>query len=108
VLVRDRSLGPRPTPDPTRPGAGDRAYSSRAICSQLRRRRIKTSIPEPTYQQARRLRQGSHGGQPPKLEPEIFQQRTTVERAVHKLEGYRAWPRDTTVSTPSAEPSTSP
>lgn len=68
----------------------DKAYSSRAIRSHLRRRRIKATIPEPTNQQDHRLRRGSHGGRPPKFEPEIYKQRNTVERAINKLKGYRA------------------
>ena len=74
-----------------RPGQvlGDKAYSSRAIRSSLRRRGIKATISEPAGQQANRLRQGRHGGRPPKFEPETYKQRNTVERAINKLKSYR-------------------
>ncbi len=76
----------------TRPGRvlGDKAYSSRAIRSHLRRRRIKTTIPEPAGQQANRRRRGRNGGRPPQFDTEIYKQRNTVERAINKLKGYRA------------------
>ena len=88
IRIRRRGRG-RPR---TRPGRvlGDKAYSSRAIRSHLRRRRIKTIIPEPSSQQAHRLRRGGNGGRPPQFDPEIYKQRNTVERAINKLKGYRA------------------
>jgi transposase len=88
IRIRRRGRG-RPR---TRPGRvlADKAYSSRAIRSDLRRRRIKATIPEPAGQQANRLRRGRHGGRPPKFEPETYKQRNTIERAINKLKGYRA------------------
>ena len=76
----------------TRPGRvlGDKAYSNRAIRSHLRRRQIKTTIPEPTSQQAHRLRRGRKGGRPPQFDAETYKQRNVVERAINKLKGYRA------------------
>jgi transposase len=78
---------PRTRPDRV---LGDKAYSNRAIRSHLRRRQIKATIPEPTSQQAHRLRRGRKGGRPPQFDAEIYQQRNVVERAINKLKGYRA------------------
>ena len=88
IRIRRRGRGrPRTRPDRV---LADKAYSSRAIRSGLRRRRIKATIPEPAGQQANRLRRGRHGGRPPKFKPETYKQRNTVERAINKLKGYRA------------------
>jgi hypothetical protein len=43
----------------------DKAYSSRAIRDQLRRRGIRAVIPQPADQVANRKRRGSRGGRPP-------------------------------------------
>jgi len=76
----------------TRPGRvlADKAYSSRAIRSHLRRRRIRTTIPEPADQIRGRLRRGSKGGRPPAFDPETYKQRNTVERAFCRLRQHRA------------------
>jgi transposase len=76
----------------TRPGhvLGDKAYSSRAIRSHLRRRRITAAIPEPADQRKNRLRRGRHGGRPPGFDPEKYKERNVVERAINKLKGHRA------------------
>ena len=58
AAIRIRRRGPgRPR---TRPGRvlGDKAYSSRAIRTYLRKRRIKATIPEPADQKKNRLRRG--------------------------------------------------
>lgn len=68
----------------------DRAYSNRAIRSHLRRRQIKTTIPEPASEQAHRLRRGRRGGRSPQFDAEIYKQRNVVEQAINKLKGYRA------------------
>jgi transposase len=88
--IRIRRHGPgRPR---TRPGRvlGDKAYSSRAIRSHLRRRRITATIPEPADQTRNRLRRGRNGGRPPAFDPEGYKQRNVVERAINKLKGHRA------------------
>jgi transposase len=76
----------------TRPGQvlGDKAYSSSAIRSELRRRGIKATIPEPADQARNRLRRGSTGGRPPAFDPAACKQRNTVERAFCKLRQHRA------------------
>lgn len=88
--IRLRRRGPgRPR---TRPGAvlADKAYSSRAIRSHLRRRKIKTVIPEPANQKRHRLRRGGKGGRPPVLDTERYKQRNTIERVLNRLTSYRA------------------
>jgi transposase len=76
----------------TRPARvlGDKAYSSRAIRSHLRRRGITATIPEPADQQAHRLRRGSRGGRPPAFDAASYKRRNVVERAINKLKGHRA------------------
>jgi transposase len=76
----------------SRPGQvlADKAYSSRAIRSHLRRRGITATIPEPTDQENNRLRRGSHGGRPPVFDTEAYKQRNVVERCINKLKGHRA------------------
>lgn len=76
----------------TRPGRvlGDKAYSSRAIRSHLRRRGIAATIPEPADQIKNRLRRGRNGGRPPRFDAEKYKQRNVVERAINKLKGHRA------------------
>jgi transposase len=88
LQVARRGLG-RPR---TRPGQvlGDKAYSSTAIRSQLRRRKIKAVIPEPADQARNRLRRGSRGGRPPAFDRAAYQQRNTVERAFCQLRQHRA------------------
>jgi transposase len=88
--IRIRRRGPgRPR---TRPGRvlGDKAYSSRAIRSYLRQRRIKATIPEPVDQRNNRSRRGSKGGRAPAFDTETYKQRNVVERAINKLKGHRA------------------
>jgi transposase len=88
--IRIRRRGPGRSR--TRPAQvlGDKAYSSRAIRSHLRRRRITATIPEPTDQRHNRLRRGSKGGRPPRFDPDSYKQRNVVERAINKLKGHRA------------------
>ncbi len=76
----------------TRPARvlADKAYSSRAIRSHLRQRRIKATIPEPADQQANRARRGSKGGRRPQFDAHIYPQRNCVERAITKLKQFRA------------------
>lgn len=88
IRIRRRGRG-RPRIRPARV-LGDKAYSSRAIRSHLRRRRITAVIPEPTDQRKNRFRRGSKGGRPPRFDPEAYKQRNVVERAINKLKGHRA------------------
>ena len=68
----------------------DKAYSSRAIRSFLRRRSIKATISEPSDQAKHRRRRGTRGGRPPGFDAELYKQRNCVERAINKLKGHRA------------------
>jgi transposase len=76
----------------TRPGRvlGDKACSSSAIRSHLRRRGIKATIPEPADQARNRLRRGSTGGRPPAFDPAACKQRNIAERAFCQLRQHRA------------------
>ncbi|MET7899810.1 IS5 family transposase [Streptomyces mirabilis] len=75
----------------TRPDAvlADRAYSSRAIRSHLRRRGIRAVIPQPSDQVGHRLRRGRAGGRPPAFDAEAYKQRNTVERCINRLKQWR-------------------
>ncbi|WP_437043335.1 IS5 family transposase [Streptomyces sp. enrichment culture] len=75
----------------TRPEAvlADRAYSSRAIRGQLRRRGIRAVIPQPSDQAGHRLRRGSAGGRPPAFDAEGYKQRNAVERCINRLKQWR-------------------
>lgn len=88
IRIRRRGRG-RPRARPAQVLA-DKAYSSRAIRSHLRRRRINATIPEPADQRANRLCRGSKGGRPPGFDPESYKQRNVVERALNKLKAHRA------------------
>ncbi len=76
----------------TRPGRvlADKAYSSAAIRSHLRRRRIRATIPEPADQIRNRRNRGSRGGRPPAFDPQAYKQRNIVERAFCRLRQHRA------------------
>jgi transposase len=76
----------------TRPGRllADKAYSSSAIRSCLRRRQITATIPEPADQARNRARRGRKGGRPPAFDPGAYKQRNTVERAFNRLRQHRA------------------
>jgi hypothetical protein len=79
--IRIGRRGPgRPRSRPVRV-LGDKAYSSRAIRSHLRRRRITATIPEPSDQRDNRLRRGSRGGRAPQFDAEIYKKCNVVERA---------------------------
>jgi transposase len=86
IARRDRG---RPRARPGRVLA-DKAYSSTAIRSHLRRRGIRATIPEPADQVRHRLRRGARGGRPPAFDPAAYKQRNTVERAFSRLRQHRA------------------
>jgi transposase len=76
----------------TRPAhiLADKAYSSRAIRTLLRRRGIRATIPQPADQIRHRQARGSRGGRPPAFDPDSYKQRNTAERAINKLKQFRA------------------
>lgn len=67
----------------------DRAYSSRAIRSHLRRRGIRAVIPQPSEQAGHRLRRDRFGGRPPGFDSEAYKQRNTGERCINRLKQWR-------------------
>lgn len=77
---------PRIRPDAV---LADRAYSSRAIRSHLRRRGIRAVIPQPFDQVGHRLRRGRSGGRPPAFDAEAYKQRNAVERCINRLKQWR-------------------
>ncbi|MFJ4336504.1 MULTISPECIES: IS5 family transposase [unclassified Streptomyces] len=87
IRVPRRGLG-RPR---TRPAIvlADRAYSSRAIRGHLRRRGVRSVIPQPADQIGHRLRRGRAGGRPPGFNAETYKERNAVERCIARLKQWR-------------------
>ncbi|MFE7309628.1 IS5/IS1182 family transposase, partial [Streptomyces sp. NPDC057546] len=56
----------------------------------LRRRGIRHTIPERLDQQRHRENRGSRGGRTAGFDSERYKKRSTVERAINRLEGFRA------------------
>ena len=77
---------PRTRPDAV---AADKAYSSRANRSYLRKRNIKAVIPEKKDQAANRKKKGSRGGRPVGHDAGLYKERNTVERLINKLKAWR-------------------
>ncbi|CAM5282132.1 hypothetical protein SATRM34S_00248 [Streptomyces atroolivaceus] len=76
----------------TRPAAvaGDKAYSSRANRTYLRRRGIKAVIPDKKDQAAHRKNRGRRDGRPVTHDADLYKDRNTVERMITgSLAGYR-------------------
>jgi transposase len=67
----------------------DKAYSHPSTRRELRRRRIRHTIPERSDQIKRRQAKGSAGGRPPQFDPERYKQRNTVERAFNRFKQWR-------------------
>ncbi|MEU7891212.1 MULTISPECIES: IS5 family transposase [Streptosporangiaceae] len=78
---------PRQRPDTV---IADKAYSSREVRQDLRRRGIRAVIPERTDQRANRQRRGRAGGRPPTFDPELYKARNVVERCFSRLKQFRA------------------
>ncbi|MFF3985121.1 IS5 family transposase [Streptomyces sp. NPDC001797] len=91
VMSRIRVPRTGPGRPRTRPLAvlADRAYSSRAVCSHLRRRGIRGVIPQPSDQVGHRLRRGRLRGRPPSFDSEAYKQRNTVDRCINRLKQWR-------------------
>lgn len=68
----------------------DKAYSSAANRTLLRRKRISIVIPERSDQIANRKRRDSLGGRPPELDRTAYRRRNVVERAFNKIKQWRA------------------
>jgi len=83
-----RSRGGAPRTRPSRLRA-DKAYSSRAIRAELRRRVIAAVIPEPSDQIAPRQRHGSKGGRPPAFDTADYKGRNVIERGFNNTKQWR-------------------
>lgn len=83
---RDGPGRPRTRPDAV---LADKAYSSRTTRAMLRRRGIKTVIPERRDQQQHRRNRGSHGGRPVGLDTETYRRRNVVERGYSDVKQWR-------------------
>jgi putative transposase len=84
----DRLGGGRARTRPQRVRA-DKAYSSRAIRSALRRRGIVAVIPQPSDQIAHRRRRGSAGGRPPAFDAQDYKGRNVIERNFNVVKQWR-------------------
>jgi transposase len=92
VLARIRIRRRGPGRARTRPGRvlADKAYSSRAHRSYLRQRGIVAVIPERADEIRKRKNRGRRGGRPPVFDPQAYQDRNSVERAINRLKQHRA------------------
>jgi transposase len=67
----------------------DRACSHPSTRRELRRRRLRHTIPERSDQVKRRKEEGWPGGRPPKFDAERYKQRNTVERSFGRFKQWR-------------------
>jgi putative transposase len=67
----------------------DKAYSHPSTRDELRRRRIRHTIPERCDQREHRAARGSRGGRPPSFDPARYAQRNTIERGFGRLKQWR-------------------
>lgn len=92
-LMNQLAIGRRGKGRPrTRPGAalGDKAYSSAANRTYLRKRGIKAVIAVKEDQKNHRRSRGSRGGRPPAFDAGHYKDRNSVERCSGKLKQFRA------------------
>jgi transposase len=93
--IRVPRLGPDHRPGPGRPRCrpdevlADKAYSSRANRTYLRRRRIKATIPIKDDQAENRRKRGSQGGRPPVFEADRYRDRHAVECGINLFKHWR-------------------
>jgi transposase len=67
----------------------DKAYAHDPTRRDLRRRRIRHTIPERGDQISRRTAKGRAGGRPPTFDRDIYRQRNVVERCFNRLKQWR-------------------
>lgn len=91
LMAHLRVTGQSPGRPRTRPERirADKAYSSRAIRTGLRRRGITAVIPEPSDQSAHRRRRGSRGGRPPRFDATDYKGRNVIERGFNTVKQWR-------------------
>ena len=86
IALTHGQAGDSPT---LKPLLSHEAYSSRAIRAELRSRRVKAVIPQPSDQIAHRKRRGSAGGRPPAFDPVIYKGRNVIERSFNDHKQWR-------------------
>ncbi|MFE3382558.1 IS5 family transposase, partial [Streptomyces anulatus] len=88
VISRIRVPGPGPGRPRTRPDhvVADKGYSARTFRTYLRRRGIKTTIPERVDQLAGRKRRRER---PCRFDKAAYRRRNVVERCFHRLKQWR-------------------
>lgn len=79
----------RPGTHPVRVRA-DKAYALAGNRAHLRRRGIRAIVPEKKDHRANRLKKGSAGGRPPRVDHEDSRLRSAVERMFNRLKRRRA------------------
>jgi len=67
----------------------DKAYSHNSTRADLRKRKIKHTIPERSNQISYRKSKGSAGGRPPAFDAQLYCYRNTVERGFNRLKQWR-------------------
>jgi transposase len=78
---------PRKRPDAL---LADKAYSHPSTRAALRRRRIRTVIPQRSDQVKARQKRGAAGGRPPSFDEDLYKLRNVVERAFNRFKQWRA------------------
>lgn len=87
--IRVKAAGPgRPRKRPEMLVA-DKGYAHDPTRRELRRRRIRHTIPERRDQIARRAAKGNAGGRPPAFDPDLYRQRNVVERCFNRFKQWR-------------------
>lgn len=66
-----------------------KAYTHPGARKELRRRKIKHTIPERSDQKRRHADKGSAGGRPPAFARQMYKHRNTVERGFGRLKQWR-------------------
>jgi putative transposase len=67
----------------------DKAYSHPSTRRELRRRRLRHTIPERSDQVQHRQAKGSAGGRPPAFDPRLYRRRHTIERGFGRFKQWR-------------------